>query len=164
MPVSIPIKFEIIDDKNKIEELAQKANELHGPDMVHGIQRATNIVQNHAKIEAPVDTGRLRGSITSQINVRTSSYFDPVVEGIVGTNVKYGLYMEAGTKPHMPPISALETWARRHHTTAWSVALAIAKHGTKPRNYFDKAFKIAAPKVEKIIGGVVSGIVNKMGD
>ena len=45
--------------------------------------------EKYAKDECPVDTGRLRSSITHQ-NDKDSVY--------VGTNVEYGIYVELGTR------------------------------------------------------------------
>lgn len=45
-------------------------------------------IESHAKIYSPVDTGRLRASITHEATNE---------EGIVGTNVEYGKYQELGT-------------------------------------------------------------------
>lgn len=55
-----------------------------------------------------------------------------------GTTLEYGLYVEVGTGPHMPPVEALKPWAQRHlgsEDAAWGLALHVAKHGTKERPY-----------------------------
>ena len=59
--------------------------------------------------------------------------------GIVGSNVVYAPFMELGTRPHWPPRSALEVWARRHGTTAFLVCRAIARRGTKARRFLQRA-------------------------
>ena len=51
------------------------------------------VVENEAKRLAPVDTGRLRSSITHEADE------DGVV---VGTNVKYAVYQELGTRYQNP--------------------------------------------------------------
>jgi HK97 gp10 family phage protein len=50
-------------------------------------------VESAAKARCPVDTGRLRSSITWRIE----SEHDGVV-GIVGTNVEYAIYVHQGTR------------------------------------------------------------------
>ena len=54
-------------------------------------------VESRAKQLCPVDTGRLRGSITTTRPVRRGKNL--VV--YVGTNVKYARYVEEGTKAHV---------------------------------------------------------------
>jgi len=121
---------------------------------VTGMQKATLGVTRDAKKNAPVDTGRLRASITPGVQIRNET-----VEGVVGSNVKYAPFMELGTKPFWPPISALETWARRHGTTAFVVALAIARRGLKPRLYLQKAVESNAKLIfEAIRDSVYKGL------
>jgi phage gpG-like protein len=73
------------------------------------------------------------------------------VRGIVGSAVEYAPFVEFGTRPHWPPIAALETWARRHGTSAFVVARAIAQRGTEARNYLRDALKENASKVARDI-------------
>ncbi len=60
------------------------------------MEKACLLVERDAKINAPVDTGRLRASITHRIEKD-----DEDIVGIVGTNVVYASYQEFGTI-HMP--------------------------------------------------------------
>lgn len=52
------------------------------------LKEACVLVQDTAKVNCPVDTGRLQGSITYQVDGK---------EGIVGSNVEYAPYVEGGT-------------------------------------------------------------------
>ena len=84
-------------------------------------------VEGRAKKRAPVDTGRYRASIKTEV--------EPLV-AFVGSNLKYAPFIEYGTRPHWPPLSALQPWARRHgfprgRTGAFLVARRIARRGTK---------------------------------
>lgn len=130
-----------------LEEVQRKFDgiprELRGPAMESAMRKATMIVAADAKRNAPVDTGRLRASITPEVRNTWGS----TVEGIVGSNVKYAPFMELGTRPHFPPIAALETWARRHGTTAFLVCRAIARRGLKPRYYLKKALESNVKRV-----------------
>jgi HK97 gp10 family phage protein len=54
------------------------------------------LVERDAKKNAPVDTGRLRASITHYVEKEKE------IVGIVGTNVEYAKYQEFGTSK-MPP-------------------------------------------------------------
>ena len=107
--------------------MERAVRELRGTPMLNAMRDSTLFVTRDAKINAPVDSGRLRASITPE--VRTAG---ETVEGVVGSNVTYAPYVELGTRPHWPPLAALEVWARRHHTSAFLVARAIAERGTPP--------------------------------
>ena len=68
------------------------------------MKEAVLIVEADAKRKAPVDTGRLRASITNEIREIARQ----VIEGRVGTNVDYARYLELGTsrmsaKPYLRP-------------------------------------------------------------
>lgn len=52
------------------------------------LKEACVLVMDSAKVNCPVDTGRLQGSITYEVDK---------TEGIVGSNVEYAPYVEAGT-------------------------------------------------------------------
>ena len=58
------------------------------------IRQATFLVQGHAIDNVPVDTGRLKGSIDTEITD---------TKGVVYTNVDYAIYVETGSEnPNYP--------------------------------------------------------------
>lgn len=120
--------------KETLESLQKTARQVSGPGQKAAMRRATLIVARAAKRNAPVDTGRLRSSITPSVQSGRST-----VEGVVGSNVKYAPFMELGTGRHWPPLEALQPWARRHGMTAFQVAFSIAKKGLKARKYLQNA-------------------------
>jgi len=101
-----------------------------------GMKRGMLRVQRAARENAPVDRGGLRQSIAEVVRG-----IGVLVRGIVGSAKHYAPYMEFGTKPYWPPIKALEVWARRHGTSAFLVARAIATHGIKARRFLRRAFE-----------------------
>lgn len=138
------------------QKLEQVAADLYGAPMLDAMRQSAMLVTNDAKVFAPVDTGRLRSSITPEVRSEGRS-----VLGVVGSNVHYAPYQETGTRPHWPPIGALETWARRHGTSAFLVARAIARRGTKGKRYLQRAFDKNADRIRQMIGKAVSEIVSK---
>jgi len=74
--------------------------EWYGPERLKEISakleknmhKSVLIVERDAKINAPVDTGRLRASITNEVEKT-----DNDIIGRVGTNVKYASFQEHGT-------------------------------------------------------------------
>ena len=132
------------------DEVVRRA--LADPELVAGpIRRFLNksalVVEAGAKERSPVDTGRLRSSITHQV---------ASAEATVGTRLIYAPWVEFGTKPHWPPMRAMQPWAKRHgfpagKVGAFLVARAIAKHGTKPQPYLRPALQASLPDVRRFL-------------
>jgi HK97 gp10 family phage protein len=72
--------------------MAKLLEDIDGP-VGKDIQRRTIQVERAAKRLCPVDTGRLRASITSTVAVDAQGLY-----GIVGTNVTYAAHVEFGTR------------------------------------------------------------------
>lgn len=72
---------------------------LEGPDgpVAREVARRTIRVESGAKRLCPVDTGRLRASITHTVGRDGQG-----IVGTVGTNVTYAVFVELGTR-HMAP-------------------------------------------------------------
>jgi HK97 gp10 family phage protein len=100
------------------------------------MKAATRLVTREAKKNTPVDLGTTRASITPSIRS-----FSGGIEGVVGSNLKSALWAEKGTRPHWPPLKAVEGWARRHGMTAYLVALAVSRKGTKAHHMLENALK-----------------------
>lgn len=60
----------------------------------------------------------------------------------VGSDLLYSIFVELGTRPHFPPMIALESWARRHgFESAWPVCKAIAERGLQARPHLFPAYE-----------------------
>lgn len=57
--------------------------------IMRGLEAAGGKCEGYAKDECPVDTGRLRDSITHQLEDHDSV--------VIGTDVEYGIYVHEGT-------------------------------------------------------------------
>lgn len=101
--------------------------------------RAAVDCEREAKMRCPVDYGRLRSSITYRIG--SDGYSADVY-----TDVDYAAYVEYGTRPHMPPVSALEGFAARHGMSAWALAMHIKKYGTREHPYMRPAWEATKPR------------------
>jgi len=66
--------------------------DLCGAPILQAVRDSMLLVTRGAKINAPVDTGRLRASITPEVRQGKA------ISGIVGSNVSYAPYQELGTK------------------------------------------------------------------
>jgi len=93
------------------------------------------LILNDAKINSSVVSSDLRKSLASKVNVSVKG-----IEGEVGTNKEYAPCVEYGTRPHMPPVKALETAANVYGIDAWALAMTIKKKGTKAHPYLRPAF------------------------
>lgn len=59
----------------------------------------------------------------------------------IGPTALHGPYVEYGTKPHFPPLDALEGWAKRHgFDSAWPVAKKISEKGTPAQPFLLPAY------------------------
>lgn len=113
-------------------------------EMRKAFDRAGFIVESEAKRLVPVDRGRLRASIAHQVDPAT---FPKHAE--VGTNTSYAKAVHDG-RPRgiMPPVSALEGWAKRHRMSAWAVAKAIEQRGIPARPFLADALEAKQPAVQ----------------
>lgn len=94
IPNNLDIKAEIKGLKEAQRKAEQVLRDMHGQPMVTAMRRATLIVQRDAMKNAPVDTGRLKSSITPDIQTRGIE-----VIGVVGSNVEYAPFQEFGFWP-----------------------------------------------------------------
>lgn len=82
-----------IEGKKQLEEKLNKINKTATNEIEQALLNGALMVERDAKKNAPVDTGRLRQSITHQHKDFGSK--NPYVE--VGTNIQYGSSVEFGT-------------------------------------------------------------------
>jgi HK97 gp10 family phage protein len=91
----VSIKIEVEQDNAKIIEDALFTA------FYKGLESVGLAAEGYAKLKCPVDTGRLRNSITHQIRKDEKAVY-------IGTNVEYAPYVEEGTsrqkaKPFLKP-------------------------------------------------------------
>ena len=150
------IKTEVRGLKETQQRMERIVRDLRGTPFQDGMRDATLVVTREAKINAPVDTGRLRASITPEIRPHGNT-----VEGVVGSNVSYSAFVELGTRPHWVPWGALAAWASRHGISEYAVRLAIARRGTKAIKYLERAVTEHIPEIIGKISHKVLEIVEK---
>ncbi len=159
------ISAELKGLKETQRNMEQAVRDLRGTPMLQAMRDSTLYVTRDAKqnlvgYQSPevggVDTGRTRASITPEVRS-----VGETIEGVVGSNLLSALIQEVGSRPHWPPFQAVETWARRHGTTAFIVARAISRHGNIPRHFLSRAFESNKDKIEKRLNQAVEGIIKK---
>ena len=96
-------------------------------------------VERTAKDEAPVDLAQLQGSIRIDKNYGKLGY-------IVEPHTKYAYFAHEGRRPgRMPPVDAVEGWAKRKGMNPFILARAIGRKGTKGKKFMDIAYKKQKP-------------------
>jgi len=122
-----------------------------GEEVSKGMRQSALAVQRESAILAPVDTGRLRASITMEIDKGVIPQW-----ANIGPSVKYGKFVEFGRSPgRMPPPAALIPWMKRHGmpaSAAFVLARAIAKRGIKPKPFMQDGYKAAGRAIDRIWG------------
>ena len=127
--------------------LESRVQALQGPPMFAVMREATLLVQRSARLgkAMPVDTGRLRASITPEITQMGGR-----TVGIVGSNVSYAPYQELGFKPHFVPAKYIGTWATRHGFKFGGLRVS-----GKARMFLQKAFTENISKIEALFESFV---------
>ena len=62
---------------------------------------------------------------------------------------RYAIFVEEDTRPHFPPIQALQGWADRHDIPVYAVAQKIARDGTRGIGMVDKEFNTVISNAQK---------------
>lgn len=113
-----------------------------GGGVAQDILRRSRRVENRAKQLCPVNTGRLRASVTHELRTDAG-----VPVGRIGTNVKYAMYVHEGTGlfgPKKKLIRPKTARALRWRTRGGSVVYARFSRGSKPRPFLREALTAAA--------------------
>jgi HK97 gp10 family phage protein len=100
------------------------------------MKEAEQVLVRAARKNTPVDTGALRNSLKATISAHSDR-----ITGVIGSNLKYAMAVEKGTRPHWPPLQAIEPWARRHGLVAFLVTRAISRRGTKGHHMLENALE-----------------------
>ena len=84
--------FKLTDNSEEVKSAMEKA-------IARGLEEIGLTAEAYAKLKCPVDTGRLRNSITHAVDDDTA---------YIGTNVEYAAYVEMGTshtraQPYLKP-------------------------------------------------------------
>lgn len=145
-------------DVQGLRELERKLGQLSVIKAIRAAMgRATALLEKEVAQRTPVDTGRLRSSIGSEVTGLGSN-----LVGSVGSNVVYAPYVEHGTRAHWPPIAAMATWARRHGMTAYLAARSIALRGTKGVHMFRDAAEANREKVQRFFEDAIAELVRRL--
>jgi len=131
MPVTLHV-----EGADRLEAALRRSPQVVAQEQVRAMTRSLLLVEADARRNVRQDTRQLMNSITH----RQRMAGDALV-GEVGPSVRYGLYVEKGSRPHWPPRAPLEGWARRHGVSVFVVQRAIARRGTRARPFLLPAYE-----------------------
>ena len=123
---------------------------------IYGVKQATI----HTLNAGSVDLGELIGGIHHTLKKESGDLTATIRPSDKAD--KYAIYVEEGTRPHFPPIAALQGWADRHGIPVWAVALKIAREGTEPRYMWRDTFSDLLAKVDSEIREFANELVRKI--
>lgn len=157
MPADFEFKIE------GVEELIKNLDKTHekiGPMVRDFFSKAGNTVERNAKRFSPVDTGRLRASITN----RVGPGWTPEFTEIGPSDLPYAKAMEFGAKyPRKPPpVLALVDWSFKHGLDPWAVRHNIKKYGLRPRDYMGKGHEDSMGDIDEATEKLLDQIVKEL--
>lgn len=106
-------------------------------------------------------TGDLRKSISSEVKRELGT-----IRLTVGSNMKYGVFVHEGTRPHWPPEKPIRLWVvkklgitgKEVKKVTGAVRYKIAKKGTKARPFLGVPFRLYRNVIAKRIAERVGAI------
>lgn len=123
---------------------------------IYGVKQ----VQLHTLNAGAVDTNELIQGIHYDIQ-QTMTGLESVIKPSPKAD-KYATYVEHGTKPHTPPVSALQGWADRHGIPVWAVVRKIQREGTEPRYMWRDAFADLQNRVDRELKDFAQELASKI--
>lgn len=140
------IKIDVIGEKEIVQALqkmsVEKTRRIKGEVHASGID-----VQREAKMRLKEQKAWDTGHLADSVIVERSP--DGMIAE-VGPTAAYGVYVEEGTRPHFPPLDALEGWAKRHgFDSAWPICKVISERGLPARPFLFPAWLAVKDKFFK---------------
>lgn len=150
----------------QLQQAFARAPEIVEEEMQRYLAEATMHLRTEVVDRTPAAMGTLRASIHTDFSVSGSQ-----ILGVVGTAQPYAVPVELGTRPHFPPVQALEDWVRQKlglsgkeaHSVAFLIARKISKKGTKGHFMFRDAFQANAGEVQRQFDAAAARIVARIG-
>lgn len=142
-----------IEGMNELQKAFAKSPQIVKESIDPAIRKAILTIQARAIPHIPTDSGFLRNS---------NMPFFSSLKGTLENRSPYAIFVHEGTRPHFPPIHAIERWADRHGINPFVVARAISRKGTKGIPFYDMAIKESQPIIDSIFGSALKTITLKL--
>lgn len=123
--------IDLVNNPQRAIDAAKNGRSAVEKKLLEGMEKALLLIEADAKRDCPVDDGRLRTSITHQVEASEEK-----ANGRVGTNVEYAPYVHEGTGIYAADGNGRQTpWVYSDPKTGER----IFTHGTKPRPFMRNA-------------------------
>lgn len=131
------------------------------------VTEAALLVQHEVQDNIPHGaTGLTRASVTAEA---FSTPTGPL--GVVGSSQPSALFLELGTKAHMPPVAALVPWVQavmglrdqEAQRVAFLVARKISRVGTKAQAPFARGLAAVSAQIDQMFEACAARIASQLG-
>lgn len=114
------------------------------------MRRVALVVERNVARAAPVDTGRLRGSISSEV----TDFLGFPEARVFSEGVEYTAYVIGGTRPHVirakvDPNNPRHSLAFKGPSGRMIYRKQVSHPGTAPNNFFQEGYRRSKPDVDR---------------
>lgn len=139
---------------DKLIEMAEKYPQISERYIGNAIQRSLVRIFAEEKKQAPFGvTARLRDDWELKVGR---------FEGYLKSRAPYALGVHEGTPPHYVAPSEIKAWAEKRGINPYAVAHSIAKKGTMPNPFFQRAVDLTEDSVNKEFDVALDSIIKEM--
>ena len=146
MPVDVKVELSVADLEKIQKKMEQIVRDLRGGPALTAMKTATLGVQRRAKLNAPVDTGRLRASIWPSVKQSGN-----IITGVIGSNVEYAPYQEFGTYGSKGG----------YYVGLGAEKVREGRAGRKGLYYMRRALEQSAKEIRRLLSRFVEQVVKK---
>jgi len=122
--------------------------------------RATTLIRDEGRAEAPEDLGKMRRSHVALVDPQPVPRWGRMEVKATSKGAPYPLFVHEGTRPHFPPIDAIAPWANRHGIPPFALAMSIAQKGTKANPWLERTIEKLRPHLQNL-NGLAADIIKK---
>lgn len=126
------------------------------PLVMGALRNSTSHGQRNIRTRAPHAFGTLQRSVLTDIHY-------PV--GEIEVQAKHGPDVEYGTKPHTPPTTAIQRWAKKKGipgSAVWPIIKTIEKRGTKAQPFFKPGWEASQGYIKEQFDKVADRLLRIM--
>lgn len=148
-----------INGLNELLKIAEKFPSVSEKHINFAIQRSLIRIQDGAKRNAPFGTS---GQLRNNWDISTGRFTGALKSNAQSNGFYYGSAVEFGTRPHFPPVSALNMWAKKKGINPYVLARSISRKGTKANPFFQSAIDSQQDNVNKEFDNALSAIIKEL--
>lgn len=143
-----------IKNADKLIEMAERSPEISERHINSAIHKSLTRIFAEEKRQAPFGvTARLRDDWVLKVGR---------FEGYLKSRTPYAMGVHEGTPPHYVAPSEIKAWAEKRGINPYAVANSIAKKGTMPNPFFQRAVDLTEDSVNKEFDVALESIIKEM--